>query len=99
MNAEQVTACMALPGQRFRRADVHNHSDVQGTAAAELQAGFRRRIARRRVAALMLQRAAAEVLTRKGKVLAMQVTPACSSLPKSLPDNSRLTIHPNVHTC
>ena len=74
MNAEQVMACMAVPGQRFHHLHGHKDGDTKATAAVELQASYRRRMARRRVASLVLQRAAAKVLTRKGKVLAMQVS-------------------------
>ena len=70
VNADQVMACIAQPGQRFR-ADGEGRAgnDVRALAATEVQAGFRGRRARREVRAIRVRHAAAEVLTRKGKVI------------------------------
>ena len=66
VNREQVAACMARPGQRFRSA-----GDAKEAAAVEIQAGMRMALGRRRVARLRSMRAAAIVLTRKGKAMAV----------------------------
>ena len=56
VNREQVAACMARPGQRFRSA-----GDAKEAAAVEIQASFRclraqMRLAAARAASVVLQR-------------------------------------------
>jgi hypothetical protein len=67
VNREQVAACMAQPGQRFRLGD-----DAREAAAVEIQAGTRMALSRKRVTSLRYRRAAAEVITRKGKARAVR---------------------------
>ena len=63
VNAEQVRACMEVPGQRFRAGN-----DAEALAATELQAGVRGCLARREAAVLRVRHAAATKITRRAKV-------------------------------
>jgi hypothetical protein len=66
VNAEQVRACMEVPGQRYR-----NGLDAETLAATEMQAGTRGMLARRRTALTRKQHGAARILTARGKVMVL----------------------------
>ena len=66
VNAEQVRACMEVPGQRYRSG-----VDAESLAATELQAGTRGMLARRQTTRMRQQHAAARKLTARGKIMVL----------------------------
>ena len=68
VNKDQVAACMALPGQRYRSGA----ADAETAAATQLQAVVRGKLARSLARQMEAQALAADSLTRRAKVFVAQ---------------------------